>query len=824
MVGRARGLRRVLDLGVACAVALGGLSVVAAQPAHAAYPVPPTPAGMTAKVEDLQPYIGQSVCDPVAKPGVSAFKNLLLRTYTDTGSYGIVRDCGAGGQSEHKEGRAFDWKASAYNSRQAGEVSALLTWLLKTDQYGNKQAMARRFGIMYMIWNKKIWKAYNADAGWQPYSGSSPHTDHVHFSFGWNGAKKTTSYWDGTVAPLDFGLSSPPRVTPVRRFENLAIVRQHGGTTLKSGSTGSLVSLIQKNLLVKVVDGDFGATTGAHVARFQYDQKLPITQRFGPAEWRKLFPPPNNPFGGIDTPLYAFGNLLVRGWAIDGETTSAITVDAYVDGVKATSATAGGFRDDVRTRFPEYGAWHGFDLVLPVLDGSHQVCVTAVNAPGTTGTSTSLGCSTVATAHDPLGGLDSVTSALGVVTVRGWALDPDGTDPIPTSLTVDGDGVDLVMTATERNDIGARFPGAGNDHGVTAELVLAEGTHRVCLLAENLEGTLGVDKALGCKDVKVVHTPVGTLETVRRDPGGVLVRGWALDPDTAAPVNVHLTSNGTSVRSLSAAQTRPALSPTYSAQGTAHGFSAVLDLPAGTHSVCATAQNADGTDGANTFSLGCRSLTVRHDTVGTTLALRTVPGGTVIASGTAYDPNTVSPVKVQVLVDGTLRSTLTADRPNAAAAASWPGYGSAHGFKGYVRGLSSGWHTFCLRAVNASGTPGASTRFRCSSFVVHRPVGQITSTARSGHDVTVRGWAIDPDTTATATVRLYVDGAWRATMPARTFRSYLATRMPGYGGNHGFTKTLWIASGTHEVCVTGLNVSGTAGSNRRVACATVRVP
>ncbi len=74
-------------------------------------------------------------------------------------------------------------------------ANALLGWLLKTDAHGNKHAMARRLGIMYIVWNKQMWRAYKASSGWQPYSGSNPHTDHLHFSFSWAGAKKQPSFW-----------------------------------------------------------------------------------------------------------------------------------------------------------------------------------------------------------------------------------------------------------------------------------------------------------------------------------------------------------------------------------------------------------------------------------------------------------------------------------------------------------------------------------------------------------------------------------------------------------------------------------------------------
>lgn len=44
------------------------------------------------------------------------------------------------------------------------------------------QANAGRLGVTYVIWSRKIWDSRN-NRGWEPYNGSSPHTDHVHISF-----------------------------------------------------------------------------------------------------------------------------------------------------------------------------------------------------------------------------------------------------------------------------------------------------------------------------------------------------------------------------------------------------------------------------------------------------------------------------------------------------------------------------------------------------------------------------------------------------------------------------------------------------------------
>ena len=179
-------------------VATATMVVLPGSPAAAA---PETPAFGSA-IEALSPYQGQTACDPVARPGVVRFRDLVLAAYPGTGDSGIVRACSVGGTSEHKEGRAWDWRVSATNPTHVAQVADLMQWLLAPDEFGNSAAMARRMGVMYVIWDSRIWKSYQASRGWQPYSGASPHTDHVHLSFSWAGALGETSFWSGRVAPV----------------------------------------------------------------------------------------------------------------------------------------------------------------------------------------------------------------------------------------------------------------------------------------------------------------------------------------------------------------------------------------------------------------------------------------------------------------------------------------------------------------------------------------------------------------------------------------------------------------------------------------------
>lgn len=157
------------------------------------------PAHALKAVEPYGSYQPQVSCDPVAKPGVLAFRRTIFRQFGG-GDLGIVRSCASGGQSEHKEGRAWDYALNWHKKADRVRAGKVIKWL--TEPVGGDPARrAKRLGIMYMIWNKQIWSS----GGWRPYTGASPHRDHIHFSFTWNGATKRTSWYRGRVMPFDYG-------------------------------------------------------------------------------------------------------------------------------------------------------------------------------------------------------------------------------------------------------------------------------------------------------------------------------------------------------------------------------------------------------------------------------------------------------------------------------------------------------------------------------------------------------------------------------------------------------------------------------------------
>jgi hypothetical protein len=204
--------------GSAFALSAALVTAAACAPATVA-PATKVPAtrAFTAAIESSVPYQPAAKCPVGAKlstdkPGPVDFRNLLLATYgTNVGGLtvfnGITRPCD-GTVSEHSEGRALDWGMDYRNPAMRADGQAVLNWLFATDKYGNQHAMARRLGIMYVIWNHKIYGSWNNYAPAAYSCGTDPtacHVDHIHFSFDWAGARAQTSFFTGGVAQVQGG-------------------------------------------------------------------------------------------------------------------------------------------------------------------------------------------------------------------------------------------------------------------------------------------------------------------------------------------------------------------------------------------------------------------------------------------------------------------------------------------------------------------------------------------------------------------------------------------------------------------------------------------
>ncbi|MDQ3157088.1 MAG: peptidoglycan-binding protein [Actinomycetota bacterium] len=156
-------------------------------------------------------------------------------------------------------------------------------------------ANARRLGIMYVIHNKKIWAVYREKDGWRASSG---HTDHIHVSFSWNGARADTSFWTGEVQPVDYGpcarLAGQHAVlrswaNTSRCYTPSALVKKNKNTVQMYGSRAASVKTAQGLLKVSKT-GVFDSATWAAVKAFQEKRDLPWTGALDVPTWGALKP------------------------------------------------------------------------------------------------------------------------------------------------------------------------------------------------------------------------------------------------------------------------------------------------------------------------------------------------------------------------------------------------------------------------------------------------------------------------------------------------------------------------------------------------------
>ncbi len=195
-----------------------------------------------------------------------------------------------------------------------------------------------------------------------------------------------------------------------------------------------------------------------------------------------------------------YGVARVAGWTLDPDGPGAIGVRIFVDAAP-TDVAANVYRSDIEQHYPAYSGNHGFDTTLAVPDGEHNVCATALNGPGTPGGNLHLGCQLVVVVHNPFGNAELIQRTnLLQVRVRGWAIDPDTTAPVPIQVYLGGAAQAPVNATGSRPDLAGPFPGYGTAHGFDITFTQALSV-QVCVYANNVAGTPGDRTLLRCQTV-----------------------------------------------------------------------------------------------------------------------------------------------------------------------------------------------------------------------------------------------------------------------------------------------------------------------------------
>ena len=228
-----------------------------------------------------------------------------------------------------------------------------------------------------------------------------------------------------------------------------------------------------------------------------------------------------DPVGSLDGAYSSPGQLQLSGWAGDPDGTATTRLRIYYDDelepqLEPRTSQA---RPDVQRAFPRLSATTGFSVTLPITPGVHTICIVGENT-GPAGLSfADLGCvhgtvpsSRAPAAHDPRGGLDSMTRhAANVTNAVGWAYDPDTGGPVTVKVRIlamkafSGNVYpDRYLTLTSRAttgvarpDVQAVYPAAGASSGFDSAMVTSGGPVRVaCAYALNVGP--GVNRLLGC--------------------------------------------------------------------------------------------------------------------------------------------------------------------------------------------------------------------------------------------------------------------------------------------------------------------------------------
>ena len=506
--------------------------------------------------------------------------------------------------------------------------------------------------------------------------------------------------------------------------------------------------------------------------------------------------------GDLNSAEYAEVNgqsgIRVKGWALDSDTNGSIAVHVYVDGAFAAEALANGNRPDVAFYFPGMGAAHGFDVFVPAAGGTRNVCVYGINAGYDGSGNPLLGCANVQVLGRPFGYLDSFSAGFDTVTLVGWAIDPDTVNPIRVQVLVDGQPVVTALADQVRPDVGQAYPQFGSRHGFTVTAPVPSGRHDVCVNAVNV-GAPADNTQLGCITV-VMGTPIGAVDVAEPLPGGALVSGWAIDTDRVSEaVTVRINVDGQLAGSTVADLDRADVASRYPTAGRRHGFTLEVAARPGSRVVRATAVDTNG--GPDTV-IGERTVMVPTGTAFGTL--EAVEGGreAVVAKGWIIDPDTSSPLDLEVLIDGAVVARARADRSRPDVEAAYRGYGAAKGFEVEVAAAAG------LRQLQVVALDSDGTRVVVGSrqvFVIAAISGRLEAVEPEPGAVRVRGWVMDQGADSPVEIEVTVDGVVVVRSIADGPRPDLVLVSGLTDDRRGFDLRVPAASGSRAVCVRAID-------------------
>ena len=140
------------------------------------------------------------------QPAPKALWKLVHANFPQARSLGIYNPrnvAGTNTPSAHAEGRALDIGLLVSNPSEKLLGDQLFQAFIETGP---------QVGLDHVIWNRKIWSI--SQGGPRPYTGVSPHTDHVHVAFTRAGSQRTDlGILEIRIAEIRTGLQDLSRAT-----------------------------------------------------------------------------------------------------------------------------------------------------------------------------------------------------------------------------------------------------------------------------------------------------------------------------------------------------------------------------------------------------------------------------------------------------------------------------------------------------------------------------------------------------------------------------------------------------------------------------------
>jgi hypothetical protein len=176
------------------AAVVTALALVTSSPPASAYTEPP---------EDYASYQPEKACRDKPRAGTKKLAAWINDSFDGGTAVASMRRCDTS-TSEHQDGRAIDWTMDATKKKDRRQVNRFFQRIFAVEDGEHDHALARRMGVMYVIWDDGMYSAYRTSGadhferrayGCGCGSKTTRHRDHVHISLSLRGGRGRTSWY-----------------------------------------------------------------------------------------------------------------------------------------------------------------------------------------------------------------------------------------------------------------------------------------------------------------------------------------------------------------------------------------------------------------------------------------------------------------------------------------------------------------------------------------------------------------------------------------------------------------------------------------------------